>query len=294
MGRQARTRRSRRPEAPISKGGHRADPCAIRLKEEPMPKMFCTIPWPARLLAYALIAFVLVRLCGLPSPAAATDDADFPALKTRLVSISLFKNGLGFVAREGEIPNGHGTMRIEDLPAPAHGTFWVYAVKNEATIRDVVASERETVERVQATNVEEMIEANVGQTVDLRLSDKETLRAKILAAAATRLPDPSAPEPRRFPFAPPLPPAEGSSLVLLQTGNGTTAINRNAVQQLSNSNGPLKTTIERKRRGVELRLSATNPTGRGRIAIQYLARGITWAPSCAIDITDPGKARVTP
>lgn len=259
-----------------------------------MMKSSCLLPPALSHLAHATIAFVLLCGCGLPSPAAAaTDDAATPALKTRLVSISLFKNGLGFVAREGEIPKGQSALRIEDLPAPAHGTFWVYAMNNEATVRDLVASEREIVERVEATSVEEMIEANVGQTVDLRLSDKETIRAKILAAAANRNPDPSAPGPRRSLFGLPVAPPEASSLVLLQTGNGTTALNRNAVQQISNSNGPLKTTIERKRRNVELRLNATNHTGNGRIVIQYLAAGITWAPSCAIDITDPTKARVT-
>ena len=71
------------------------------------------------------------------------------------------------------------------------------------------------------------------------------------------------------------------------------ALNKNAVQRLSGTNGPLKTTIERKKRTAALRLSATSPAGNGRIVVQYLAKGITWAPSCAIEITDVKKARVT-
>ncbi len=220
-------------------------------------------------------------------------EATSPALKTRLVSVSLFKNGLGFVAREVDFPRGQTSFVIEDLPAPAHGTFWVYPANDEATVKDVVALETETVERLPAISVAEMIDANVGQTVDVRLSEKETVRAKIVSAPANRVVSPSAPDPTQYPYAPYGPPAEASSLVLLQTSGKTVAVNKNTVQQLSSAEGPLKTTIERRKRTVTLRLSGTNPGGKGRVVVQYLAKGITWAPSCAIEITDPKKARVT-
>jgi hypothetical protein len=243
----------------------------------------------------AAIASVLLCWCWTLAPTASAGAAEptAPALRTKLVSISLFKNGLGFVAREGEIPRGQGVSLIGDLPAPAHGTFWVYSVNDEATVKDVVAFESEAVERVEAISVAEMIEANVGEIVDVRLSDKETIRAKIISAAANRTADPSALDPSRSPYAYYGAPAEGSSLVLLQVSGRTMALNKNAVQQLSSAEGPLKTTIERKKRTVRLRLSAANPGGKGRVVVQYLAKGITWAPSCAIEITDAKKARVT-
>ena len=215
-----------------------------------------------------------------------------PALKTKLVSISLFKNGLGFVAREAEIPKGQSASVIENLPAPALGTFWVYSPSNDATVKDLVAFESETVEQAEAISVVEMIGANVGQTVDLRLGDKETVRAKILSVAPNRPADLSSADPNRS-YAPYTPPAEASSLVLLQAGGGTMAVNKNAVQQISSTNGPLKTSIERRKRSVTLRLNAMNAGGKGRILVLYLAKGITWTPSCAIEITDPQKARVT-
>jgi len=227
------------------------------------------------------------------TPSAGAVEGTPPALRTKLVSVSLFKNGLGFVAREGEIPKGQGNWRIEALPAPAHGTFWLYSPNDEATLRDIVAFESERVERVQAISVAEVVEANVGQTVELRLGDKETVRAKIIAAAANRVTDTTDPDFVRSPYGPYVPPVETSSLVLLQTSGKTLAVNKNDVQQLSSTDGPLKTDLERKKRAVSLRLSATNPGGRGRVVVQYLAKGITWAPSCAIDITDPKKARVT-
>jgi hypothetical protein len=221
--------------------------------------------------------------------------AEPPALKTRLVSVALFKNGLGFVTRAAELPAGAGTVLIEGLPAPAHGTFWVYAQGATTSIRDLVAFERETVERLEAISVPEMIEANVGQTVDVRLGEKEIVRAKVVSVAADRGLDSPRPAPTRAGYDPGtyLSPPQAASLVILQSGGGTMAVNRNAVMQISSASGALKTSIERRKRTVTLRLGADRSGGQGRIAIAYLARGITWAPSCAIDITDPGKARIT-
>jgi len=220
-------------------------------------------------------------------------EATQPALRTKLVSVALFKNGLGFVARQGELPKGQGVSFIENLPAPAHGTLWVYPESDEASVIDVVAFESATVEVLQANSVAEMLEANVGQTVDVRLSEKETVRAKILSTVADRKIDPFGGDPDDSPFAPYRMPTEPSRLVLLQASGRTIALNKDAVQQLSSTEGPLKTAIERKKRTVTLRLSTTNPAGKGRVVVQYLAKGITWAPSCAIEIGDPKKARVT-
>jgi hypothetical protein len=242
-------------------------------------------------------AFAWLAALWMPAPgaAAAADPPALPALKTRLVSVALFKNGLGFVTRAAELPAGSGTVLIEGLPAPAHGTFWVYALDAGASIRDLVAFERETVERLEAVSVPEMIEANVGQTVDLRLGEKETVRAKIVSVAADRASEPPRTGPSRFGYDPGayVTPPQASSLVILQSGGGTMAVNRNAVLQLSSPSGALRTAIERRKRTVTLRRGADRRGGDGRIAVAYLARGITWAPSCAIDITDPKKARLT-
>lgn len=225
---------------------------------------------------------------------AAQDEATAPVLKTRLTSVSLFKNGLGFVTREAVLPKGQGPWVIEGLPAPVNGTFWAYPVDRRVTVKDMVAFSRDTVEKVEAISVAELLAANVGQTVDLRMGEKETMRGKILVVPPERVFEPTASDPRSaMNYYPAGPQVEPASLVLVQTGDGTTAVSKGAVTQITNPTGALKGTFERKRRGAALRLRASGSDGADRIVVQYLARGLTWAPSCAIDITDPQKARLT-
>src|SRR5262245_64558656 len=97
-------------------------------------------------------ASMIVACFGWLAPVLPTRAAETPApaLKTKLVSISLFKNGLGFVAREAEVPKGQASSLIENMPAPALGTFWVYSPGNEAAVKDLVAFESEDVEQLDA------------------------------------------------------------------------------------------------------------------------------------------------
>ena len=43
---------------------------------------------------------------------------------SRIVSIGLFKNGMALVSREFDAP-GPGLYRLDRVPRPVHGTFWM-------------------------------------------------------------------------------------------------------------------------------------------------------------------------
>ena len=237
----------------------------------------------------ALLLGILVSMSPSSSRAA---DADVAPLKTKLIVASLFKNGVGFMTREGELPGGDVKMLVEGLPAPAHGTFWVYP-GGAAAVRDLVAFERESSQSMPALSVAELLEANVGETVEVRLSGKDTIQGTIVAVPANRPAAPPSTSPGRYPHVAGVQPGETASLVLVQTANGMVALNKNAIEHIIRVGGPLKTTVDRKTRGPALQLRATNPSGDGRVVVQYLARGISWAPSYAIDISDPRTARIT-
>src|SRR5260370_23935730 len=47
-----------------------------------------------------------------------------PVTKSKIVSVSVFKNGLALVQQEVQVP-GAGTYRLDTAPNPVHGTFWI-------------------------------------------------------------------------------------------------------------------------------------------------------------------------
>jgi hypothetical protein len=212
------------------------------------------------------------------------------SMKTRIVGLSLFKNGLGFVTREGTLPAGRTNVLMEDLPVPVHGTFWLTPSADDVKINNIFAFEKESLEPTPAITVAELLEANVGKTVELRVGDKDIIRGKILAVPAKRETPPMTPSARRVEYSPLS--GDNPSLALIQTEEGIIAVNKQSISQMKIVGETFKTDIERKKKAGALRLDAANP-GKGRLLVQYLTKGVTWAPSCAIDITDPKNARVT-
>jgi hypothetical protein len=211
-------------------------------------------------------------------------------MKTRIVGLSLFKNGLGFVTREGTLPAGKTNILMEDLPVPVHGTFWLTPSADDVKLNNIIAFEKESSETVPAITVAELLEANVGKTVELRIGDKDLIRGKILAVPAKREAHPATSGARRIEYSGST--GESASLALIQTEEGTIAVNKQSISQIKIIGESFKTEIAQKKKAGTLRLDTVNP-GKGRLLVQYLTKGITWAPSCAIDITDPKNARVT-
>lgn len=236
--------------------------------------------------SWFLVFLLILSLAAIDSKG--SDEA--AALKTRLTAVSLFKNGLGFVSREGELPKGEATVVMEGLPEAIHGTFWAYS-PDGADIKDLVASEQEKSVMQPAIHIAELLEANAGQSVEIRTADKETIKGKILSVPVGRS-NPGIPSPynayQSYRSA-----DEAATMLLLQTEDGIVAINKGDVRELRAAQGALKTTTERKTKEVTLQLHSVNQNGKGHVTLQYLTRGITWAPSCSIDISDPGKARLS-
>ena len=75
----------------------------------------------------------LVLLLSVPAIAEETP------VTSRIASVGLFKNGLAVVRREVSVP-GPGVYRLDDVPEPVHGTFWIESdavVRARTTVREV-------------------------------------------------------------------------------------------------------------------------------------------------------------
>ncbi len=222
----------------------------------------------------------------LLAPFLGPQSAQVPAaVPTQVRSAALFKNGLAFVQRSGTAPADATQVRIDTLPVPTHGTFWISAAAAAPALTSAVARKTERIERVVATDLQELLLANVGRKLTLVLGEKETLVGTLLA-----LPEPRAPEEDeqpRYGYAP----QPVRSLLYLDTGSGTSAFDPRQVVRLSSSDGTLNREFERRRPGSSLTLEfAAASKVPLPFELDYLERGLTWVPSYSIDISEEGKA----
>jgi hypothetical protein len=224
---------------------------------------------------WALLLAAVPLVC---NPAALPAE-EVPA-KSRIVSVGLFKNGLAVVRRELTI-NGPGTYRLDDAPDPIHGTFWVES-----------AAPVETLVKTREVEVPESIAGNLNLQEDLA-GKKVTvhfLGGKIPAVAGEVLPldRPKADEPAARPARRPAwgaePAEQPARFLVLKTTKGRAYVEASQIGYLE-----VEGQTDRPKRRQPVLLLTVGKTDKepGPIFVSYLARGMAWAPSYRVDISDP-------
>jgi hypothetical protein len=219
-----------------------------------------------------LLALVLGVVIGGP-----LQGEEAPA-KSRIVSVALFKNGLAVVKREIKV-EGPGTYRLEDVPEPVHGTYWVEStgpVETRVRLREVSVP-------VQQGTVHNLQEELAGKQVTIYLRDKTPpVQGKVVELTRPRSEEGTSRTPsggRNYwdPQAAMMAPR----FLILQTKRGRVWLDPSQVVYVE-ADGMGETIKQRK---PELVLTVKDKGG--RLNVSYLTRGIAWAPSYRVDITDP-------
>ncbi len=222
-----------------------------------------------RLFFAAVLCFSVSCLMRAPEPANAGTNNGPVEVDARFITISLFKNGLGFVYSEAELPGGAEKVLLSPAPAPVHGTFWLYPASEGVSVKEARAFKKQSTvsESTPAGSMSELLGLNLDKRVVLQAAGK-TVIGKIVSVS--------------------------SGLVFLNTDPGMVALHTGQIQQIDVLEGELKTHSETVRASKEnvIEISVESSPEGGKLGIQYLARGITWAPSCSVDITDAEKARM--
>lgn len=262
----------------------------------------CCMLWAAALMAVPLLG-------------GAVEDS-VPRISSAPVRVALFKNGLGYVEREGAMSKGILTAELDCLPIPVHGTFWVYPETEGVELRKIVATNIGTdpMER-DVNSIAELLEANDGRELDLVImgadgKDEEVkgrvriLRSSQTASGATgtscsgfMAPEATPPaismDAWRAPVQP-LPTAPSSAgLLLLETEQGQLIIDRTAVRHVRGKDLQVrvkKHSVRQARASLKVEVSR-NDKG-ATLNISYLAKGITWAPSYRLDLLDDKTVRI--
>jgi hypothetical protein len=209
--------------------------------------------------------------------------------------ITLFKNGLGFIVSTATLPGDASEVRIGQLPIPSFGTFWVAYPKN-VKLQTLVTSMEEQEQNVPAQSIGQLLRLNAGRKVVVHIGDRD-IEGTVLTGPAEEnsheVPSPYFMSTQRVqdPYGRYLPEILTGELLLIKTEKGTTAINQNSIQRAEFSDGAPVSTTHVTQRKPSIRIKLEKPVSDGQITVSYLARGITWAPSYLIDLSDPKTAK---
>jgi len=221
-----------------------------------------------------------------------------PSGEVELKQVALFKNGLGFFASEVTCPKKADSFSFVPQVAASHGSFWV-SYPPKMKLASLAAKKVDGEEQVEAITIAELLRANVGSKVCLYLSGKEQ---EVLEGVIMYLPQ-SRPTPKGDPYAPGRiisdqqrhypGPYHVPALVMIETDQGQVAVNPQSVMRVEFVQDNAERAYAKKTKSVRLDIRLGAPAGGKKLTVSYLAKGITWAPSYVVDISDQDKAHIS-
>ncbi|MBN2431002.1 MAG: hypothetical protein JXQ27_05975 [Acidobacteria bacterium] len=234
-------------------------------------------------------------LAGLPGASLLADDAT-PAVKTTVQRVAVFKNGLGFVIRQGEMPAGAEWLMLDRLPEATLGSLWFGT--DRAAVAEVITFRESVTDTVPVADVRQLMKANMGRNVSLThglAGIPNPLAGQLLPLAEGDQPNPPPQPDPRISAARPLPtPEAGIELVRLKVQTGpllgqTILFPLNAIQSVSFTDEPALVT-RRIRQEPRARLRLDGVASGGTLTMAYLEKGLHWTPAYRLDITTPEEA----
>ncbi|MFO0940681.1 MAG: hypothetical protein U0930_07930 [Pirellulales bacterium] len=223
-------------------------------------------------------------------PARAIAQADIEkAAEGEIISVSLFKNGLAVIQRQVPL-QGPGLYRIEDVPEPVHGTFYVESngpIEARVESRKVPSKNQVPI----GTNLQDEL-AGLKVTITGRSANSPIVGTVLtvpkpdtdpsqLTSSATyplvpysRLPSGS---------AAPVPASAPSRFLILKTDRGISYVDLSEIVALEAEGKPQQKEPSLEVKAILLLVAKSKEIGNLAL-VSYLAHGLSWAPSYRVNM----------
>jgi len=202
-----------------------------------------------------------------PTPASAPEDENPHFWRPRVTSVAVFKNGLGFFVREGEVALRDGWCLAREVPPATFGTLAVYS-HSAAEMVEVVGSGPGEVVEFDGTDVPKdeatkrtRLEAALNLKVELTYIWKATERT-----AAGRLV------------------SVGPQFAILENDSGSFGVAIEGIRKMQVLELPVR---------VHVSGQDNKALDRVKLGMAYLRRGITWIPEYTLRVLDDDTAELT-
>jgi hypothetical protein len=238
-----------------------------------------------------------VAVCFLATPILAADQKDdLPSLKTKVKTLAVFKNGLGFVFRAGDTKLKDGWAVTEEIPVACLGTLWIGTTSKAGPVQEVIAFKDKTVQELEAVNLAEILAANVGQSVTISYSrggnaEMVDVKGTILAVPTDRKADDlGLVYDSRQPY--PNDQLRGQIVLVRDITGSILALNKTSILSVRMpDNAALKAKITKDINRAKVRIGGKPASA--EITMAYLEKGITWSPSYLVNVENNKEADIT-
>lgn len=242
-----------------------------------------------------IITFFLITLFFLIAPLQIEFAQDKKSVNIKIESLSLFKNGLGFIVSGGTLPENSKTVLIGQLPIPTFGTFWVGYPK-EVKLKKLITTIDEVEKKAPVISLAQLLQLNTGKKVIIHVSDKD-IEGIILPTADIKEEESSqspyfmGSSKNPNPYNNYIQPVPVNEILNIQTENGIVSINPNSVIRIEFADENPSNITSTIQKIPSIKLELEKPAGGENITVSYLAHGLTWSPGYLIDLSDPKTAK---
>lgn len=241
------------------------------------------------LLKIASFIVLSLVLSSLSMPAAVEKEKPLPTLITKPTTIAIFKNGLAFFIREGEVTLKDKWAVTEHVPKATLGSLWIGSLDKEAQLEEVIGFFDEVKSETEAITFQELLKANIGKKAIIMTN--KVIEGIIKSVPENRLPAqegillPSQYGSRRIQ-------PQGAIIAIISTKDRDIAINKNSISWIEFP-GKYSAKILSKGKEKRIKFKIATRKKKAKLSLSYLQKGISWIPSYLVNIEDPKKARIT-
>lgn len=198
----------------------------------------------------------------------AAEEPDNPHLwKSRVTSVAVFKNGLGFFLRQGDVTLRDGWCVAREVP-PAHfGTLAIYSHARDQVVDIVGSGPGEVVEfdgtdaGKDAATKRARLETSRNLRVQLTYTQKDTDRTAIGKLVSV-----------------------GAEFVVLETDSNNFAVPLDGIKKLQVLELPVR---------VHVTGEGARQPAKATLGMAYLRKGVTWIPEYTLKVLDDDTAELT-
>ncbi len=231
----------------------------------------------------ALLTLMGMILSTLSMPAAVEKEDSLPTLKTKANTIAVFKNGLGFFIREGEVELKNRWAVTEYVPQATLGSLWIGSLDKDAQLDEVIGFFEDVESKTEAITLQELLKLNIGKKAKITANNK-IIEGTIKSVPEKRMPYQEGPQQRVQP--------QPGAIAIISTKDGDIVINKNAVSRIEFASGYSTQTLSKgKAKRIKFKLDTSR--NKAKLSLSYLQKGISWIPSYLVNIEDSKKARIT-